>query len=137
MVSDCPYLPAMNWGSQIELHVADPRPVGGRQSAYENQGPPSNTPRATTSPAVIPGRPRATGSDASTATALLETGDSCLFTPAASIRSVEEAIRGSHLGASVPLQRLGLTSRSASVTPPLNAFELRQPHTDWKSDGSL
>ena len=50
---------------------------------------------------------RATGSDGSTATALLEIGDSYLFTPAASIRAVEEAIGGSHLGALSPASAFG------------------------------
>ena len=50
---------------------------------------------------------RATSSNGSTATALLQTGDSYSFTPAASIRCVEEALEGSHLGALSPASAFG------------------------------
>jgi short subunit dehydrogenase-like uncharacterized protein len=45
---------------------------------------------------------RATGSQGSTATAILETGDSYRFTPAASIRAVEETLASSPRGAICP-----------------------------------
>jgi short subunit dehydrogenase-like uncharacterized protein len=50
---------------------------------------------------------RATSSDGSTATALLQTGDSYSFTPAASVRAVEETLDGSHPGALSPASAFG------------------------------
>ena len=50
---------------------------------------------------------RATSSDGVTATALLQTGDSYAFTPAASIRCVEETLKGSHPGALSPASAFG------------------------------
>jgi short subunit dehydrogenase-like uncharacterized protein len=50
---------------------------------------------------------RATGSNGSTAMALLETGDSYDFTPAASVRSVEETLAGSKGGALTPAAAFG------------------------------
>ena len=50
---------------------------------------------------------RATGSDGFTAEAWLETGDSYAFTPAASIRAVEETLAGSRSGALSPAGAFG------------------------------
>ncbi len=50
----------------------------------------------------------ATSSDGLTAEAWLETGDSYAFTPAASIRSVEETLAGSKLGALSPAAAFGV-----------------------------
>jgi short subunit dehydrogenase-like uncharacterized protein len=50
---------------------------------------------------------RATSSDRSAATAVLETGDSYAFTPAASIRCVEETLKGPHPGALSPASAFG------------------------------
>jgi hypothetical protein len=81
---------------------------------------------------------RATGSDGSTATALLETGDSYLFTPAASIRAVEEAIGGSHPGALTPASGFGTDFvLSINDTTCINADEMpRNLSVIGESDGS-
>ena len=50
---------------------------------------------------------RATGRDGSTAEAWLETGDSYAFTPAASIRAVEETLKGTTPGAGSPAAAFG------------------------------
>jgi hypothetical protein len=50
---------------------------------------------------------RATSSAGSTVTALLQTGDSYSFTPAASLRAVEETLKGSHSGALSPASAFG------------------------------
>ena len=50
---------------------------------------------------------RATGRDGSMAEAWLETGDSYAFTPAASIRAVEETLKGIAPGALSPTAAFG------------------------------
>jgi short subunit dehydrogenase-like uncharacterized protein len=102
---------------------AMPVPTGDLEAAFHATGasnvtayavsPPAPDPSATE--AVIAGAliqrsfgwARATSADGSTATALLQTGDSYSFTPAASIRSVEEILEGSHAGALSPASGFG------------------------------
>jgi hypothetical protein len=50
---------------------------------------------------------RATGKDGVTAEAWLHTGDSYVFTPAASLRAVEEALAGARRGALSPAAAFG------------------------------
>ena len=78
--------------------------------AYAVSPPTPNPPEADGAVLQNPrsfGWARATASDGSTATALLETGDSYLFTPGASVRAVEEVFAGSHLGALSPASAFG------------------------------
>jgi hypothetical protein len=81
---------------------------------------------------------RATGSDGSTATALLETGDSYLFTPAASVRAIEEIIGGSHPGALSPASAFGADfALSINDTTCINTDEMAKALTPiGESDGS-
>jgi short subunit dehydrogenase-like uncharacterized protein len=102
---------------------AMPVPTGDLEAAFRATGASSVTAYAVSPPAADPsasggeiietqtqrsfGWARATGSDGSTATALLQTGDSYSFTPAASIRAVEEILEGSHPGALSPASAFG------------------------------
>ena len=102
---------------------AMPVPTGDLEAAFHATGAPSVVAYAVSPPAPDPsaseleitgeqtqrsfGWARATGSGGSTATALLQTGDSYSFTPAASIRAVEETLEGSHQGASSPASAFG------------------------------
>ena len=111
---------------------AMPVPTGDLEAAFHATGASNVTAYAVSSPAPDPseveipgaqvqrsfGWARATSLDGSAATALLQTGDSYAFTPAASIRCVEEILEGSHTGALSPAQPSGPTSPSASGTPP-------------------
>ena len=102
---------------------AMPVPTGDLEAAFRATGAPNVTAYAVSPPAADPsasgaeitgaqtqrsfGWARATGSDGSTATALLQTGDSYSFTPAASVRAVEEILGGSHPGALSPASAFG------------------------------
>ena len=102
---------------------AMPVPTGDLEAAFRATGaanvtaytvsPPAPDPSASEVETAGPeiqrsfGWARATSSDGSTATALLQTGDSYCFTPAASIRAVEETLEGSHLGALSPASAFG------------------------------
>jgi short subunit dehydrogenase-like uncharacterized protein len=102
---------------------AMPVPTGDLEAAFRATGASSVTAYAVSPSAADPsasggeiietqtqrsfGWARATGSDGSTATALLQTGDSYSFTPAASIRAVEEILEGSHPGALSPASAFG------------------------------
>jgi hypothetical protein len=120
---------------------AMPVPTGDLEAAFHATGAAGVIAYAVSPPAINPpeaglevaepqnyrsfGWARATGSDGSTATALLETGDSYAFTPAASIQAVEETFAGSRRGALSPAaarsaqqRRSEPTSRSRSKTQP-------------------
>jgi len=102
---------------------AMPVPTGDLEAAFHATGAPSviayavspPVPNPSESETGIAGTPtlrsfgwaRATGYDGSTATALLQTGDSYSFTPAAGIRAVEETIGGSRPGALSPASAFG------------------------------
>jgi short subunit dehydrogenase-like uncharacterized protein len=100
---------------------AMPVPTGDLEAAFHATGASNVTAYAVSPPAPDPseveiagaqvqrsfGWARATSSDGATATAVLETGDSYAFTPAASIRCVEETLKGSHLGALSPASAFG------------------------------
>jgi short subunit dehydrogenase-like uncharacterized protein len=97
---------------------AMPVPTGDLEAGFRATGAPNVVAYAAGPPSeekaigeVMPrsfGWARATGSNGSTATALLETGDSYGFTPAASVRAVEEALSGSISGALTPVEALGV-----------------------------
>jgi short subunit dehydrogenase-like uncharacterized protein len=100
---------------------AMPVPTGDLEAAFHATGASNVTAYAVSPPTPDPsqteiagaqvqrsfGWARATSSDGATSTALLQTGDSYAFTPAASIRSVEETLKGSHLGALSPASAFG------------------------------
>jgi short subunit dehydrogenase-like uncharacterized protein len=102
---------------------AMPVPTGDLEAAFQATRAPGVIAYAVSPPAIfVPegdlevaelkhhrsfGWARATGPDGSTATALLETGDSYAFTPAASIRAVEETLAGSRRGALSPAAAFG------------------------------
>ncbi len=100
---------------------AMPVPTGDLEAAFHATGASNVTAYAVSSPTPDPsqveiagtqvqrsfGWARATNSDGSAATALLQTGDSYTFTPAASIRSIEETLKGSHSGALSPASAFG------------------------------
>jgi hypothetical protein len=120
---------------------AMPVPTGDLEAAFHATGAPNVIAYAVSPPTPNPlevevegaelrsprsfGWARATGSDGSTATALLRTGDSYLFTPAASIRAVEETFRGSHWGALSPASAFGADfAFSIHDTACINAVEM-------------
>jgi short subunit dehydrogenase-like uncharacterized protein len=100
---------------------AMPVPTGDLEAAFHETGASNVTAYAVSSPAPDPfeveipgaqvqrsfGWARATSSDGSSASALLQTGDSYSFTLAASIRCVEETLKGSHPGALSPASAFG------------------------------
>ena len=102
---------------------AMPVPTGDLEAAFRATGASNVTAYAVGPPAPDPsaseaeiaaaqiqqsfGWARATSSDGSTATALLQTGDSYSFTPAASVRCVEEIFEGSRSGALSPASAFG------------------------------
>ena len=100
---------------------AMPVPTGDLEAAFHATGASNVTVYAVSPPTPDPtgvetsgaqarrsfGWARASSADGSTATALLQTGDSYAFTPAASIRCVEETLEGSHLGALSPASAFG------------------------------
>jgi short subunit dehydrogenase-like uncharacterized protein len=127
---------------------AMPVPTGDLEAAFHATSAPNVIAYAVSPPTPDPpefqnprsfGWARATGSDGSTATALLETGDSYLFTPAAGIRAVEEAIGGTHPGALSPASAFG-TDFALSIhdtTTCINAVETPRNLTlIGESDGS-
>jgi short subunit dehydrogenase-like uncharacterized protein len=120
---------------------AMPVPTGDLEAAFDATGAPSVVAYAASSPVPNPpesdvegtgpptqrsfGWARATGSDGSTATALLQTGDSYSFTPAASIRAVEETLTGSRRGALSPAAAFGADfAFSIKDTTRINAVEM-------------
>jgi len=96
---------------------AMPVPTGDLEAGYRATGAPNVVAYAVSAPTTESahgavaarsfGWARATGSDGTTATALLETGDSYDFTPAASVRAVEATLQGSAIGAITPAQAFG------------------------------
>jgi short subunit dehydrogenase-like uncharacterized protein len=102
---------------------AMPVPTGDLEAAFGATGAPNVVAYAVSAPAPdasasasggsVPsisrsfGWARATGRDGSIAEAWLETGDSYAFTPAASIRAVEETLKGTAPGASSPAAAFG------------------------------
>jgi short subunit dehydrogenase-like uncharacterized protein len=102
---------------------AMPVPTGDLEAAFRATGATGVIAYAVSPPAINPpeadldvaqpqnyrsfGWARATGPNGSTATALLETGDSYAFTPAASIRAVEQTLTGSRRGALSPADAFG------------------------------
>jgi short subunit dehydrogenase-like uncharacterized protein len=102
---------------------AMPVPTGDLEAAFGATGAPNVVAYAVSAPAPdvsasrsgysVPsvsrsfGWARATGRDGSTAEAWLETGDSYAFTPAASIRAVEETLKGTAPGARSPAAAFG------------------------------
>ena len=131
---------------------AMPVPTGDLEAAFHATGAPNVIAYAVSPPTPNPleaegaelqhprsfGWARATGSDGSTTTALLETGDSYLFTPAASVRAIEEAIGGSHPGALSPASAFGADfALSINDTTCINADEMSKALTPiGESDGS-
>jgi short subunit dehydrogenase-like uncharacterized protein len=97
---------------------AMPVPTGDLEAGYRATGAPNVVSYAASPPSaenlIGPvlsrsfGWARATGADGSTASALLETGDSCAFTPSAAIRAVEETVASSRTGALTPADAFGL-----------------------------
>jgi short subunit dehydrogenase-like uncharacterized protein len=102
---------------------AMPVPTGDLEAGYQATGATNVTAYAVSPPERDPSAPelevdgaqtqrsfgwaRATSSDGSSVTALLQTGDSYSFTPAASIRAVEETLGGCHSGAQSPASAFG------------------------------
>jgi short subunit dehydrogenase-like uncharacterized protein len=102
---------------------AMPVPTGDLEAAFQATGASNVTAYAVSAPGRDPSAPelevdgaqtqrsfgwaRATSADGSSATALLLTGDSYAFTPAASIRAVEETLGGSRSGAQSPASAFG------------------------------
>jgi short subunit dehydrogenase-like uncharacterized protein len=102
---------------------AMPVPTGDLEAAFHATGAPNFVAYAVSPPVLevdaspnreqVPsdsrsfGWARATGRDGSMAEAWLETGDSYAFTPAASIRAVEETLKGTAPGAFSPAAALG------------------------------
>jgi short subunit dehydrogenase-like uncharacterized protein len=102
---------------------AMPVPTGDLEAAFQATGAPDVVTYAVSPPTQdgadsdakdpVPstfrsfGWARATGSDGSTAEAWLQTGDSYIFTSAASIRAVEETLAGSPRGALSPAAAFG------------------------------
>jgi len=96
---------------------AMPVPTGDLEAGYRATQAPNVVSYAASPPATDKllgpalsrsfGWARATGTDGSTATALLETGDSYSFTPAASVRAVEETLASSRSGALTPADAFG------------------------------
>jgi short subunit dehydrogenase-like uncharacterized protein len=103
------------------LCEAMPVPTGDLEVAFHATGAPNVVAYAVSPPALavdaspnsVPstsrsfGWARATGRDGSTAEAWLETGDSYAFTPTASIRAVEETLKGIAPGALSPATAFG------------------------------
>jgi short subunit dehydrogenase-like uncharacterized protein len=96
---------------------AMPVPTGDLEAGYRVTGASSVVAYAVSSPTADKllgsalsrsfGWARATGANGSTATALFETGDSYNFTPASSIRAVEETLASSRTGALAPADAFG------------------------------
>jgi short subunit dehydrogenase-like uncharacterized protein len=102
---------------------AMPVPTGDLEAAFDVTGAPNVVAYAVSPPVLavdaspdgdsVPsasrsfGWARATGRDGSMAEAWLETGDSYAFTPAASIRAVEETLKGTAPGARSPAAAFG------------------------------
>jgi len=96
---------------------AMPVPTGDLEAGYRVTGAPSVVAYAVSPPTADKllgsallrsfGWARATGANGSTATALFETGDSYNFTPASSIRAVEETLASSRTGALAPADAFG------------------------------
>ena len=121
---------------------AMPVPTGDLEAAFHATGAPGVIAYAASPPAEKPpesddvetaesktyesfGWARATGSDGSTATALLKTGDSYAFTSAASIRAVEETLERSLSGALSPAAAFGADfAFSIKDTTRINAAEV-------------
>jgi short subunit dehydrogenase-like uncharacterized protein len=96
---------------------AMPVPTGDLEASYRVTGAPCVVAYAVSPPSADKllgsalsrsfGWARATGANGSTATALFETGDSYNFTPASSIRAVEETLASSRTGALAPADAFG------------------------------
>ena len=96
---------------------AMPVPTGDLEAGYRATGAPNvvayavSPPTAESAVGAVGARSfgwaRATSSNGTTATALLETGDSYDFTPAASVRAVEATLQGNAIGAITPAQAFG------------------------------
>jgi short subunit dehydrogenase-like uncharacterized protein len=133
---------------------AMPVPTGDLEAAFRVTGasnviayavsPPVPDPSASAAEiagAQIPrsfGWARATSSGGSTATALLETGDSYSFTPAAAVRCVEETLEGFHAGALSPATAFGAEfALSITDTARIDIVEMTPDLiTIGESDGS-
>jgi len=103
--------------------IVDPGALDPQASDEENAQPPTHHSF---------GWARATGSDGATAQALLQTGESYVFTATSSIRAVEEVLAGTRRGALSPAAAFGTnfpltfpdTSRTDAIapeSPPANA----------------
>jgi hypothetical protein len=96
---------------------AMPVPTGDLEAGYRATGAPNVVAYAVSAPTAESahgsvaarsfGWARATSSSGAIATALLETGDSYDFTPAASVRAVEATLQGDVVGAITPAQAFG------------------------------